>query len=409
MDQSLPLVVMGLLAVLFAGISLTMSRLLSRKRPNAAKSAPYECGIVPSKEPPQRFPVSFYLVAMLFIMFDIEIVFLYPYAVSHGTLGAYGFWAIMVFSVDLLPLLRVRGGQGRPRLGAGQPGPAAHGDGVARAHDAHHRAARGPRGSHRGAERGDRGVSEPAEMYQASGATFADDGVAGLAPQLPDGQARGHRAVGPLPLHVGRHVRAGVLRHRDDGRGRLALRPGPLRHGGLPGLAPSGRHHDRGRSGQPEDGAGPPPGLRPDDGPEVGHLHGRVRLQRRHVQQLRHRAGRRPGGARSTCTRRAALPPPRRSSTPSRTCASSSPPARSCSGGPRPGPVPRSTWTPLPPRSGSPSPSARRSPSHGRQPRHRGARGRRARSRARTSARLPRVVEPRPAGAPPHLRAVRRP
>jgi NADH-quinone oxidoreductase subunit A len=99
MDQSLPLVVMGLLAVLFAGISLTMSRLLSRKRPNAAKSAPYECGIVPSKEPPQRFPVSFYLVAMLFIMFDIEIVFLYPYAVSHGTLGACGFWAIMVFSV----------------------------------------------------------------------------------------------------------------------------------------------------------------------------------------------------------------------------------------------------------------------------------------------------------------------
>ena len=98
MDQSLPLVVMALLAVLFAGISLTMSRLLSRKRPNAAKSAPYECGIVPSKEPPQRFPVSFYLVAMLFIMFDIEIVFLYPYAVSHGTLGAYGFWAIMVFS-----------------------------------------------------------------------------------------------------------------------------------------------------------------------------------------------------------------------------------------------------------------------------------------------------------------------
>jgi NADH-quinone oxidoreductase subunit A len=90
---------MGLLAALFAGISLTMSRLLSQKRPNAAKSAPYECGIVPSKEPPQRFPVSFYLVAMLFIMFDIEIVFLYPYAVSHGTLGAYGFWAIMVFSV----------------------------------------------------------------------------------------------------------------------------------------------------------------------------------------------------------------------------------------------------------------------------------------------------------------------
>jgi NADH-quinone oxidoreductase subunit A len=98
-SQYLPLVVMAVLAGLFAGVSLTMSRLLSRKRPNAAKSAPYECGIVPSREPPQRFPVSFYLVAMLFVMFDIEIVFLYPYAVSHGTVGAYGFWAIMVFSV----------------------------------------------------------------------------------------------------------------------------------------------------------------------------------------------------------------------------------------------------------------------------------------------------------------------
>ena len=99
MDQSLPLVVMGLLAVLFAGISLTMSRLLSRKRPNAAKSAPYECGIVPSREPPDRFPVSFYVVAMLFVMFDIEIVFLYPYAIQRATLGAFGFWAIVVFSV----------------------------------------------------------------------------------------------------------------------------------------------------------------------------------------------------------------------------------------------------------------------------------------------------------------------
>ena len=54
---------------------------------------------MPSREPPERFPVSFYLVAMLFIMFDIEIIFLYPYAVSRAELGAFGFWAIVVFSV----------------------------------------------------------------------------------------------------------------------------------------------------------------------------------------------------------------------------------------------------------------------------------------------------------------------
>ena len=99
MSQYLPILLLAILTVAFALISLVASKLLTRKRPNTAKSAPYECGIVPTKEPPQRFPVSFYLVAMLFIMFDIEIVFLYPFAVSQGTLGAYGFWAIMLFSV----------------------------------------------------------------------------------------------------------------------------------------------------------------------------------------------------------------------------------------------------------------------------------------------------------------------
>jgi NADH-quinone oxidoreductase subunit A len=73
--------------------------LLAPRRPSVAKQAPYECGIVPSREPPDRFPVSFYVVAMLFIMFDIEIIFVYPYAVERGSLGAFGFWAIVVFSV----------------------------------------------------------------------------------------------------------------------------------------------------------------------------------------------------------------------------------------------------------------------------------------------------------------------
>ena len=89
---------MLVLAAVFAAVSLLLSRLLNPKRATAAKIAPYECGIVPTREPPERFPVGFYLVAMLFIMFDIEIVFLYPYAVSQGQLGAYGFWAIIAFS-----------------------------------------------------------------------------------------------------------------------------------------------------------------------------------------------------------------------------------------------------------------------------------------------------------------------
>jgi len=98
MGQYLAVVVLIILAILFAAISLVVSVFLNKRHPNAAKSAPYECGIVPSREPPNRFPVSFYLVAMLFIMFDIEIVFLYPYAVARQTLGAYGFWEILSFS-----------------------------------------------------------------------------------------------------------------------------------------------------------------------------------------------------------------------------------------------------------------------------------------------------------------------
>ncbi|MGI9645125.1 MAG: NADH-quinone oxidoreductase subunit A [Ilumatobacteraceae bacterium] len=99
MSQYLPIVLLMILAIAFGGLSFAASRLLAPNRPSSAKEAPYECGIVPSREPPERFPVSFYIVAMLFIMFDIEIIFLYPYAVSRGALGAYGFWAILLFSV----------------------------------------------------------------------------------------------------------------------------------------------------------------------------------------------------------------------------------------------------------------------------------------------------------------------
>ena len=99
MSQYLPIIVLLALAVLFGAISFAMSRLMAPRRPSSAKSAPYESGIVPSREPPERFPVSFYVVAMLFIMFDIEIIFVYPYAVSRSVLGVYGFVAIVIFSV----------------------------------------------------------------------------------------------------------------------------------------------------------------------------------------------------------------------------------------------------------------------------------------------------------------------
>lgn len=100
MDQYLPLLGLLILGALFASGSFVASALLApHKRPSDAKLAPYECGIVPEIEPPQRFPVRFYLVAMIFVIFDIEIVFMYPFAVVFRQLGSFGLIEVLVFSV----------------------------------------------------------------------------------------------------------------------------------------------------------------------------------------------------------------------------------------------------------------------------------------------------------------------
>ena len=99
MGQYLPVVALLGLATIFGALSFFASQLLAPRRPSSAKQAPYECGIVPSREPPERFPVTFYVVAMLFIMFDIEIIFIYPFAVDRAFLGSYGFWEMVAFSV----------------------------------------------------------------------------------------------------------------------------------------------------------------------------------------------------------------------------------------------------------------------------------------------------------------------
>ena len=99
MGQYLPVAAMAVLAVAFAAISLLMSRLLAPRRKTSAKYAPYESGILPARDVPHRFPVTFYLVAMIFIVFDIEIIFLYPWAVIYRDLGAFGLVEILVFAV----------------------------------------------------------------------------------------------------------------------------------------------------------------------------------------------------------------------------------------------------------------------------------------------------------------------
>ncbi len=99
MAEYLPIFTMLVLATLFAGGSFLASSLLGPKKPTPAKAAPYECGIVPRREPAERFPVRFYLVAMIFIIFDIEIIFLYPWAVIFRQLDVFGLVEMIVFAI----------------------------------------------------------------------------------------------------------------------------------------------------------------------------------------------------------------------------------------------------------------------------------------------------------------------
>ncbi len=102
MAQYLPILAMVVLVVLFVSLSFAGSKLLGPRRPTSAKQAPYECGIVPEHEPVERFPVKFYLVAMAFIVLDVEIIFLYPFTTVLRGLGTYGLVAMGTFLIVLL-------------------------------------------------------------------------------------------------------------------------------------------------------------------------------------------------------------------------------------------------------------------------------------------------------------------
>src|SRR5918912_755069 len=99
----LPVLVQVLVALGFAAVSLLVSVLLGRTgKRNPVKDSAYECGMVAKGDPQPRFSVKFYLVAMLFILFDIEIVFMYPWAVVYRDYiaqhGAGIFWSMLSFA-----------------------------------------------------------------------------------------------------------------------------------------------------------------------------------------------------------------------------------------------------------------------------------------------------------------------
>ena len=92
--------------VIAAGLALAMvvaSYILARQEPNSEKLSPYESGFEPFQNARVRFDVRYYLVAILFIIFDLEVAFLFPWAVAFKELGAFGFWSMIVF-LAVLPV-----------------------------------------------------------------------------------------------------------------------------------------------------------------------------------------------------------------------------------------------------------------------------------------------------------------
>jgi len=98
----LPLLLHFVIALGLAGAIVVLSHLVGQHKPGLAKVSPYECGVQPIGDARSRFSVKFYLVAMLFILFDVEAVFLYPWAVILRELKMFGFWEMIVYIAVIL-------------------------------------------------------------------------------------------------------------------------------------------------------------------------------------------------------------------------------------------------------------------------------------------------------------------
>src|SRR5947209_18974431 len=97
-----PVLVQAIIAMVLAAGLLTVSYLLGKKVRNRVKDMPYESGIVPTGDARERFSVKFYLVGMLFILFDIEAIFLYPWVVVYRELKMFGFVEMLIFVLLIL-------------------------------------------------------------------------------------------------------------------------------------------------------------------------------------------------------------------------------------------------------------------------------------------------------------------
>lgn len=95
--EYLPIIVFIAIACVMSCAMVALSFVVGKQKPDADKNAAYECGFDAFDDARSRFDVQFYLVAILFIIFDLEIAFLFPWAISLGEIGMFGFWSMMVF------------------------------------------------------------------------------------------------------------------------------------------------------------------------------------------------------------------------------------------------------------------------------------------------------------------------
>jgi len=93
----IPILIFIVVAALIPVLALTLGRLLRPFRPDQGKLAPYECGVEPEGDARERFSVRFYIIAILFVIFDVETIFLFPWAVNYDRLALFGFIEMLVF------------------------------------------------------------------------------------------------------------------------------------------------------------------------------------------------------------------------------------------------------------------------------------------------------------------------
>ena len=97
LSEYLPILLFLIIAIIFSIGALSLSFIVSPKKPSDEKLSPYECGFEPFEDARVKFDVRFYLIAILFIIFDLEIAFLFPWSVALSEIGLYGFFSMLVF------------------------------------------------------------------------------------------------------------------------------------------------------------------------------------------------------------------------------------------------------------------------------------------------------------------------